>query len=391
MHRASTSTLPPRRRLGAFGCSLSLVASLLAVPTLTVIAPRNADAAPPTIGGPTAADRARAQALFYEARALMQQKRMLEACAKLEESLHLERGLGIEFNLADCNEKVGKTATAWAGFMSVAAGAKEKNQAEREKLARERAKALEPKLPKLVIDVPVVPEGLEITRDGAPVTSASWGAAVPVDPGEHRVVATAPGREAWATSTRASEGSIARVSVPRELPLASKGAVVAIPVAPAPAAAAEEAAPPRPTTTFPPPASHHGSSAQKTVGYAIAALGVASLAVGGGFGLTSLSKRNEAKDHCNGDACDASGVDLRDDAIKAGNVATITSIAGGVALLGGILLVATSPTSPSGERESGAATKPAVATNDPTRRGPSVRATPTLGPSGGGLFLQGAF
>src|SRR4051812_29447781 len=84
-------------------------------------------------------DAAAAQALFYEARTLAQKSHFAEACPKFEESLRLDYGIGTEFNLADCNEHVGKIASAWSGFLNVAASAKAQNQPQREKVARERA------------------------------------------------------------------------------------------------------------------------------------------------------------------------------------------------------------------------------------------------------------
>src|SRR6266498_2939701 len=90
-----------------------------------------------------------------------------EACPKLGESQRLDPGVGTQFHLADCYERIGQTASAWAGFLEAASGAKALGQTEREKVARERAAALAPRLSKLTIvaaraaDVP----GLEIKRD----------------------------------------------------------------------------------------------------------------------------------------------------------------------------------------------------------------------------------
>ena len=67
-----------------------------------------------------------------------------------------DAGPGTEFNLADCYERAGRTASAWTTFLDLAAtehrnsGAK---AAERERVARDRAKGLEPRLSQPVIDV----------------------------------------------------------------------------------------------------------------------------------------------------------------------------------------------------------------------------------------------
>ncbi len=54
-------------------------------------------------------DSAAARALFAEGRSLMEDERYAEACPKLEESLRLDHGMGTQFNLAHCWEKLGRT------------------------------------------------------------------------------------------------------------------------------------------------------------------------------------------------------------------------------------------------------------------------------------------
>src|SRR5690606_28101935 len=130
--------------------------------------------------------------------ALMESGRSAEACPRFEESDRLEPGLGTRFHLAACYEAVGKSASAHALFLEVAAEAKQRDQEEREGVARQRAEALERRLSRLTIEVPFAssPE-LRVERDGLPIGTAQWGLAVPVDPGRHRVSASAPGREPW--------------------------------------------------------------------------------------------------------------------------------------------------------------------------------------------------
>src|SRR6187402_2533014 len=122
-------------------------------------------------------DPAAAQALFDEARKLSSAGRYPEACAKLAESNRLDPGIGTQFHLADCQEKNGKIASAWATFLEVASQARASAQSDREKAALKRAAQLESKLPRLRIEVPEANRvnGLEIHRDGVLVGSAQWG------------------------------------------------------------------------------------------------------------------------------------------------------------------------------------------------------------------------
>jgi serine/threonine-protein kinase len=322
-------------------------------------------------------DAAAAQALFYDARALMQAGKYSEACPKLEESLRLDAGIGTQFNLADCDEHLGKIATAWAAFLEVAAESKSSGQRDREKLARKRAAALEPRLPRLTITVSDGPPGLEVKRDGIPTHAAAWGTAIPVDPGLHRVTASAPGKQTWETTIMAAEAQAAHVTVPRELPA---GAVPVVPPS-GPAARATEAS----GAATPPPSAEGGAdsapasgarrgTAQRTVGWVITGLGAAGLGVGAGFGLTSLGNRNDSRAHCAANVCDAAGVGLRDDALRNGTIATITTIAGGAALVGGALLVLTAP---GGTR--------------PSEPDDKLRLAPTVAFGSLGFTLRGAF
>src|SRR5258706_5833522 len=112
-------------------------------------------------------DEVTAQVLFDEAKSLIAANRWTEACPKLKESQRLAPGIGTKFNLADCYEHTGRFASAWAAFVDVAGQTRAKGQRDREKVARERAAALEPRLSRLAIVVPVGARiaGLVVKRD----------------------------------------------------------------------------------------------------------------------------------------------------------------------------------------------------------------------------------
>lgn len=163
------------------------------------------------------ADAATAQVLFDEGKRLMDQKKYEAACPKFEESLKQDEKIGTQFQLANCQELVGKTASSWTNFLEVAGKAKARGEAEREQVARERAKALEGKLSRLriVVTAPEKSPGMTIRRDGNEIGQASWGVAVPVDPGAHIIEAMAPGRSPWkGTIDVANPGSTVTATVP---------------------------------------------------------------------------------------------------------------------------------------------------------------------------------
>lgn len=327
---------------------------------LSVVAPRIAAAQV------TPQDQAVAQSLYDEAKKLMAADKWGDACPKLEESQRLNPTAVTEFYLADCYDRVGRTASAWTTFLDLAA-TEHKNggpkSAERERVARDRARGLEPKLSQLVIDVPAAVRvaGLVVKRDGEAVRDAQWGTQVAVDPGKHTIEASAPGKKTW-TLTQDIAGAGTSTTVHVEA-LADAPADTA-PVGPAtlpntPPATAPEAPPSSP-------------SPLKTVGLIVGGVGVAGLVVGSIFGAEALSKNSSANSgHCGSsfggtNQCDSTGVGLRNDAVSAGNVSTIAFIAGGVLAAGGVTLWLVAPSG-------------------------HVQAAPAVGSNGGGFLVRGDF
>jgi hypothetical protein len=291
----------------------------------------------------SAADPVAARTLFQDARKLMAHGKYEQACPKLEQSLNLDLGIGTMFNLADCWEHVGRTASAWSQFLDAASAAKNAGQAGREKVARERAAALEPHLSRLTITVAVAPPGLEVHDGPRSVAAPLFGTAVPVDPGAHTIEAKAPGKKPWQGVVQVADG----------------GAQVAVAVPPL---ATDEVAPPVPATLAAgsggpkakaaPTAESAPATAgvQRPAGWITAGLGVAGLAVGTGFALAANSKNGQAKGLCPTLSCSQADFDrhtsLVNDARSALTISYVAFAAGGAALLGGMALVLTAPGNP---------------------------------------------
>jgi hypothetical protein len=287
----------------------------------------------------TPQDQAVAQSLYDEARTLMNAKNFAQACPKLEESQRLDPSPATEFHLADCYERVGRTASAWAAFLEVASNSRLAGRAEREKVARERAEALAPKLTKLVINVPAGAQvsGLVVKRNGTVVREGQWGTGVPVDQGAQSIEAAAPGKLPWQTQVQATgEGKTTSVEVP---PLSDAPAAIAEshPAGAATAASSVPAAEPAATS------SPRGNT-QRIAAVAVAGVGVVGVAIGSVLGVSAINKNSDAnKGHCTGNTCDAVGVSLRQDAVHAGNLSTVAFVVGGVAIAGGAVLWFTAP------------------------------------------------
>jgi tetratricopeptide (TPR) repeat protein len=279
------------------------------------------------------AQTAAAEALFEEGRRLVAAGKLPEACSRLEESQRLDPAIGTQYHLADCWERTGRLASAWGAFLDVSYAARQAGQPDRERAARDRAQALAPRLPRLVIHPPASASdtALQIARDGVLVGKGQWGSAVPVDPGMHQVVASAPGRQTWQASVQTQEASTATLTIPA--------------LQPAPAVSPE--APPgreQPKGFW---------TTRTTSAVALGGLAVAGITVGAIYGLTARSNNEDSLAYCaEKNLCSREGVDLRQQARTDAAVSTVAFSVAGAAALGAVVLWATSP---------GSAQKPAAA------------------------------
>src|SRR5450432_676614 len=144
-----------RRRFGLVG--LALVGTLLAS------APARAD---------DARDPAAAEELFRQGRAASQKKDFTTACAKFRESNRLDPAVGTVFNIADCEEKLGRLATSWTMFQEVVQRLSADDN--RRAIAEQRARALESRVPKLSIRLAHTDRSaVVVRRDGVSLGTAS--------------------------------------------------------------------------------------------------------------------------------------------------------------------------------------------------------------------------
>lgn len=265
-----------------------------------------------------------AEALFREAKKLMKQKAFAAACEKFEASERLEASVGTELNLADCREKAGQLASAWAMFIKAAQTAKHGRDRRREAEAKRRTAALESRLAYLTISVPKparVP-GLVVRRNDIEVDAATYGQPVPVDPDDYRITAEAPGHERWQHTI-----SVGNASKTVEIPRLHDAA------APAPAPL-----PPESPRRREPEAASPWTTRRK----AAVALGVLGLAAGGAgvvLGLRANDLESQSDAICATVRCsDSTAIDLNRKARTDGLIANIGMIGGGAMVAGAIAL-----------------------------------------------------
>ena len=288
-------------------------------------------------------NRARAQQLFESALTDAEAGNFGAACPKFLASQEADPKTSTLLNLANCYEKNGQTASAWGAFREAEVLARKAGRSDWESIARTRADAIEPKLVRLSIALPPASrvEGIVVMRDGARIAAGEWGVAIPVDPGEHVVTASAKGRLPWET----------RVTVTQE------NVTVEVPVlesVPAPA-------PPPPLPPAPAPhadrASSPGWSTEKTTGVILAGAGAGGLVAGTILGRVAKSNYDDARAQCRDGArgCPGGAVDDADGAYGLATGATVVFVVGAVLLAGGATLFVLAP-----EGKRAASTSPAA-------------------------------
>ena len=268
--------------------------------------------------------------LFKQGRALAKQGKHAEACEKFKQSQELDPQLGTLFNIAQCEEKSGKLASALEAYREVVA--KDTN-AERKALAAEYQSKLEPRVPKIVVQIEKPPASLVVTIDGSTgAKPIEANMPSPVDLGDYTVVARADGYRELSTKIHVTqEGETTTVPISLALVHDQDNVVVSknVPVQP----------PPQPE----PEHSHRKRYAVITMG-----VGGAAIATGIVFGVIANGKWSDAKAVCGGTTCPTQmQVDqaqaLVSDARSAGNLSTGLVVAGGVVAAAGVVLWLTAP------------------------------------------------
>jgi hypothetical protein len=224
-----------------------------------------------------------AEALFEAGRQFFEAGDFAAARSKFAETVRLDPTAGAFSNLAACEEKLGLTASAWQSWRAALEYVPPGEKVRRASISA-KIKALEPVLSRLVLRLPEPPEGTEVRRDGVLLGTASLGIALPVDPGNHEVLVTAPGYDSrrFTFTILASDRKTIDLAVGRALP--------------APAAPAPEVMAPQPQELRErAPAPKAGPSA---LGITLLVASAAAFGAGAYTGLMARDARQETRDSC---------------------------------------------------------------------------------------------
>lgn len=259
--------------------------------------------------------------LFEEGRALASEGKFEEACARFQRSLELDRAPGTALNYGDCLENLGQLRKAWHMY-DEAARDFERDRDARARFARERADAVAARLAIVVLKI------AEPTIDGLVIKIGTQ--SVPpaaeirerIEPGEIDITVTAPGREPFTSSARGISGAQVIVEVP---------VLATILGAPRPAPAPAEDG-------------RRSRSRVRLAGIVTGAGGVFLIgSVALGLSARAVYADADCMDTAMGLVCSAAGAAEVDTAGTRADIATGLAIAGGLGVVGGVVLYLTAP------------------------------------------------
>jgi hypothetical protein len=302
-------------------------------------------------------DVAAAEKLFRDGAAALKRGDVDHACTMLAESNGIDPAIGTLGLLALCHERQGHIATAAREYRTVASLARSANQPERAQIAGARADDLAPHVSHLELALPDHPDNLVVEVGGQLVPVADLKAPLALDPGPVVVRVSADGfQPRTETTVIPSDGTTTELLVPELDPIAP------------PAAAVVPVAQPEPPARVAPPVVRRESGASPVTWVALG-VGTVGFVIGGVYGVSALSNKADSAAHCQGNDCDANGVELRKNALQEARISTVAFAAGAAVVGASVVLYF------------------ATADHETQRMAASVRATP-----GGGLVaLHGCF
>jgi hypothetical protein len=251
---------------------------------------------------PSPAELAAARQLFMQAERDEDAGRWHDALDKLLQVAQVKRTAGVRYHIALCEERLGALADALEEYTGSQSQAAVEHAKDVERLVGPALADLDPRVPRLAIHM--VPDSPEATvmLDGSLLDRSKLGEALALNPGVHRIDATAPGRTTVRTTVTLRE----RESTVFDVALA-------------------ELAPPVPPPPPPPVTPRHdplSTSRTAAVATTVGALGLA------GFGGVSFvaagAVRAAAVRRCSGET-DAASCDGSKNAVRAWDWAALVA------------------------------------------------------------------
>lgn len=304
-----------------------------------------------------AQETAAARVLAVDGVKLAQADQCGEAIDKLDRAQKLKHSAIVLAHLGQCQVKLGKWVEGSESLRKMLREPLPENPSPALEDAYRKAQVtlreLKPRIPSVRIMVAAPRDAtISIKLDGQDIPSTVIGMALPADPGDHVIEASAPGYLRTSAPLKLMAGANASVQLelkrdpaavePAPLPAATvqKPPVQLAERTPAPVAFASEERP---------------SGAGKVLAYVAYGVGAAGLGVGIGFGAAASGAESSLRTSCPNRVCPPDREDELSSARTKGTISTIGfAAAGGGAVLGTLFLVL----SGSGSRDTGKATVP---------------------------------
>lgn len=255
-------------------------------------------------------DNAKADKLFEEALKLRESNPTL-ACRKFAEALtYNPQAIATHLNVAGCDEDQGRIASAAAKYREIVDRAANQKLEDYKAEAQSRLDALTEDIPHLTLWFKDAPDGAVVMVDDKPI-AISGRTRFEIDPGERRIVVTAPGRVGWESKVVIAKRDDKGV----ELPALAKV----------------------------------GGTSRKTIGKVTLIAGGAVFAASVGVALVARGRYNDAKTNCPADAegtlvcTDPADLSAMDSARTLGNVGTVLGVVGIAGAIAGGVLWMTAP------------------------------------------------
>lgn len=260
---------------------------------------------------------------FREGVSLMAAEDWAGALAKFQRVARVKVNAQVAFNMAECEQRLGKWVAALGDYRLAAAKAADGSAPEVAAHVDERIADLEKKLPHLAIKKrePTPNPKAHIELDGVEVQSAQLGKPVAADPGEHVVTVVIAGKTVATKKVTLAES-------------ANEAIEVAVPAPTEPGGGGTDPPPPPP-------------SGPSVPGIVLVSVGAASSVVGLVFVGLRQKAIGDLDELCGGDStCPKSAESVYDDGRTFTGVAEVTIPVGVVALTTGIVLLATKKKTP---------------------------------------------
>ena len=322
-------------------------------------------------GAQTADELNKARTMFREGVALSAANNWAGALAKFKQVAQVKMNAQVAFNIAECEEHLGKLTSALGNYRLAQSEAASSNAKDVAAQVDGRISALEERIPKLTIKRGEGAETATIELDGVELGSTQIGTAIQVDPGPHVVVAKVDGKEKARETANVPEKETKAVTIVIDADMEKPSDATPKP---------SDDGKPADTT----PAPDQGGSI--VPGAAIAGVGVASAAVGVVFMVMRGGTLSDLDTLCGGDnTCPPSAQDTADKGKLYTGLAEVTLALGAVGIATGIVLMVTS--GPKKTEAPAAAPEPAAKRPDPRLRFDAA------GPGAdvGGVSLLGRF